>query len=71
MISKSVPLAATLIFASAIWVVSLATKGANLYCVYDVLLDLMSNRETDQIYPALEGCMAMDCILFGILKKFY
>lgn len=66
MSGRSVCLAAVIIFALAVWVTSFATKGAHLKEVYDNISDLRKNSTTDQIYPAMEGVVAMDCILFGI-----
>ena len=70
MSSRSVFLAAVIIFALAVWVVSFATKGAHLKEVYDQISDLRTNSSTDQVYPAMEGVIAMDCILFGIFFFF-
>lgn len=65
MSAKSVCLAAVIIFALAVWVVSFATKGAHLKVVYDRIEDLREDSHTNQVYPAMEGVIAMDCILFG------
>ena len=63
--AKSIPLAFIFFFLLCVWVVSFATKGAHLDTIYD---NIESYRDKfDEIYPALEGCIAMDCILFLFL----
>lgn len=60
--AKSVPLALIFFFLLCVWVVSFATKGSHLDSIYD---NISAYRDRfDEIYPALEGCVAMDCILF-------
>ena len=60
--AKSVPLAIIFFFLLCVWVVSFATKGAHLDTIYDHIQDYRDKY--DEVYPALEGCLAMDCILF-------
>lgn len=65
MASKSLILSIIFSLVLCVWVISLGTKCVHFRIVYDVI-DQLKDR-FDEVYPALEGCIALDAILIFLI----
>ena len=66
MASKSLILNIIFIVGLCIWLISIGTKAVHLRIVYEVIDQLRD--KFDEVYPALEGCIALDSILIFLIS---